>query len=186
MVKKFAALGIALLMCLSLAACNPTEEGEAYTLLENGSCCPTSEQSGSYWDNIVQSAKAYEKAIARFTRVNGKRTNDFGGVFIDENGLYNICVVGNRKPVSSDYLIYRQVENSYNFLFSVYESVSEVMQEYSVWQAGVCEQCNGVLICLEDESKIASLIKYLQKEKLFKKNVLNIYVGEIQNIAVFR
>ncbi|MFA5449552.1 MAG: hypothetical protein WC292_03845 [Clostridia bacterium] len=156
------------------------EKDVMYTLLESSNCCPPFEQSSSYWDNIAPSAVAYEEAIIYFTTATGEYTDDFGGVFVDENGLHNICVVGNRKPVISDYLIYKQVENSFNFLKSIFVGLESESQQFSVWQVSVCEVCNGVIICLESESKIPLLIEYLKTNSLFKKGTLNIFVGENQ------
>jgi len=178
MAKKFIGLTIAVLLLFSLAACNPPEEDEMYTLLESSRCCPQFEQSSSYWDNIALSTAAYEEVIIHFTTVNGKRTEDFGGVFVDNNGIYNICIVGNREPIASDYLIYKRVDNSYNFLYSVYMETTKAMQEYSIWRISICEESNSVLICLEEENKISLLIEHLKTNNLFREGTLNIFVGE--------
>lgn len=180
MVKKIWGLTIAVLLLFSLVACNPPEEEEEemYTLLESSRCCPQIEQSSSYGDNIALSTTAYEEAVIHFTTADGKPTDDFGGVFVDGNGLHNICVVGNRKPIMSDYLIYKQVENSLNFLEGIVDEIGSKSQEFSVWKASVCEACNGVLICLQDESKISLLIEHLKANNMLNKGTLNIFVGE--------
>jgi len=107
-------------------------------------------------------------------------TDDFGGVCIDENGICHISVVGNRKPIKSKYLIYKQVSNSYNYLKSILDEISEQMQftDYTVWQAWISECCNSLSICLENEGMIHSLIEHLKTNNLFKSNVLKIYVGK--------
>ena len=69
-----------------------------------------------YWANFARSRIAWEEARTRFLTPDGKYTDDYGGVFIDKNGIFNISVVGNYQPVKSDYLIYRQVSNSFNLL----------------------------------------------------------------------
>ena len=152
-------------------------EGD-WVALDSFDCCEWIELTDLYDVNIVKSRLAWEEAETHFTEVNGEYTDDFGGVFIDENGIFNISVVGNRKPVISDYLIYRQVSNSYNFLENLLDEISEVMEEYTIWEAGVCEVCNKVTIALENEKKIHSLIEYLKRNNLFRRNTLNIFVGE--------
>jgi len=87
---------------------------DQWTIVESDTCYPLV-ASDSYWDNFGESSTAYEEAIKHFITENGNYTNDFGGVYIDENGIHNICVVGFRRPVKSDYLIYRRVKNSINF-----------------------------------------------------------------------
>ena len=178
MIKKVIALTMVIFLLVPLAACNLPEEKDLYTLLESGICCQQSEHSNSYWENIAKSMKVYEEAITHFKNTNEKNTDDFGGVFVDENGLYNICVVGNRKPVTSNYLIYKNVKNSLNFLEDIVNEISNNPQEFSVWRISICEKCNRVLICLDDEIKISSLIELLKANNLFQKNTLNIFVDE--------
>lgn len=154
------------------------DEVAEWTLLDSSNCCAEFEQSEAYTENFAKSMAAYDEAIALFTTTDGKYTNDFGGVFVDGNGIHNICVVGNREPVKSDYLIYKQVDNTYNFLESIVEEVGNNSQEYSVWTVATCQFCNKVLICLENESKIPLLVEHLKSKDLFKKGALNIYIGE--------
>ena len=180
MEKKIVGLAMAVLLLFLLAACNLTNDNEMYTLLESSSCCPEIEQSSSYEGNIVLSTEAYEEAITHFMTDEGSHTDDFGGVFVDENGLHNIYVVGNRKPVTSDYLIYKQAENSLNFLESIVDEMGSKSQQFSIWMVSVCEVCNGVIICLESESQIPLLLEHLKTNGLLKKGVLNIFVGENQ------
>lgn len=177
MVKKSIVVMVAILLAFSLVACNSAEK-EMYTLLDSSSCCPQIEQSDSYWDNIALSITAYEEVITHFQTADEQYTDDFGGVFVDNNGIYNICVVGNREPITSDYLIYKRVDNSYNFLYSIFKEATKVMKEYSVWRISICEQCNGVLVCLDDDSKVSPLIKHLKANNLLKKGTLNIFIGE--------
>ena len=138
---------------------------------------PKIEQSSSYEDNITLSTAAYEEVITHFRTTDGKFTDDFGGVYVDENGLHNICVVGDRKPVTSDYIIYKQVDNAYNFLESIVGNLSIESKRFSIWMISICENCNIVLVCLEDERKISPLIEHLKSNNLFRKGTLNIFVG---------
>jgi hypothetical protein len=184
-------------------ACDPTDdlklssqrngtgsEGD-WVRLDSRWCCAPTEMTDVYLNNIARSHAAWEEARTHFTIVidkytddygtvwvDEKYTDDFGGVFLDENGINNISVVGNRKPVKSDYIIYKRVGNSYNFLLSILDETSEKMLEYTIWTAGICEKCNKVFICLENEKNINPFIGHLKTKKLFKRNTLNIFVGE--------
>lgn len=178
--NKIVGLSMAVLSLVLLASCNLQGKSKMYTLLEGDSCCPEIEKLSPYEDNIILSTEAYEEAITHFMTADGKYTDDFGGVFVDGNGLHNIYVVGNHKPVTSDYLIYKQVENSLNFLNSIVDGMGGKSQQFSIWMVSVCEVCNGVTVCLEDESKIPLLIEHLKTNGLLKKGVLNIFVGENQ------
>jgi len=170
-------------MTFLLAACENNKN--EWTRLESSECCVAinPELTGAYLDNHSKSTVAYEEAIVYFTTADGKRTDDFGGIFIDENGIYNICVIGNRKPVKSDYLKYKRVKNSYNLLEKIVDELGNRSQEFSIWMASTCETCNRVLICLEEESKIDLLMAHLKVNNLFKKGTLNVFVGTNQIVS---
>jgi hypothetical protein len=201
--KKAFFLGLAILLLAGFfsVACNSNDDPSAsrtgiesdWVTLDSLYCCPMVEitDENAYWDNIAKSQPAWEEARTHFTIVNNKYTDDYGvvwvdekytddygGVYVDENGIFHISVVGNRKPVKSDYLIYKQVSNSYNFLESILVEISEQMEEFTVWKAGIYECCNSVLIFLENEEKIHLLIDHLKTNNLFRRNTLKIYVGE--------
>ena len=200
-------LWIAVIMLLGvfgLTACdnNGSEEIEDYlwrVIRDSNRCCYRPEITD--WDlhraNFAKSRPVWEKAITHFiqrilteTNSNGVTweigriyTNDFGGTFIDENGIFNINVVGNRRPVRSDYLVYRQVNNSYNFLKRIKDELwngmpVEKKRESTIWRSAICVRCNRFTINLEDESKIQLVIEHLRTKNLFRRNTLNFVVGE--------
>jgi len=176
MVKKIIVLGVVLIMCIGIfCGCGNDKE---WTLLESSECHEPFEMSDVYWNNYPNSTTVYEEAITQFTTIDGKYTDDFGGSYIDSNGIYNICVVGSREPVKSDYLIYKRVDNSYNFLESIVEEIGKISQEFNIWKSANCNSCNRVLICLEKESKISLIIEHLKTKNLFKKDSLNFFVGQ--------
>lgn len=156
------------------------KEGEVaeWTLLDSSNCYAEFEQSEAYFENIAKSTAAYDEAIAFFTTTDGKYTDDFGGVFIDGNGIYNICVVGNREPVKSDFLIYKQVENSLNFLNSVFDELGSVPQQFTIWMVGVCENSNSVVVCIESINKIPLIISHLKTNSLFNTETMKFFIGE--------
>ncbi|MCL2796650.1 MAG: hypothetical protein FWD58_01150 [Firmicutes bacterium] len=176
MIKKIIFVGALLVVAMGLfASCG---NGDDWTRLKSEECCGPTETTDAYWDNIGKSSAELEGVLKYFTVSGEKRTDDFGGVYIDDNGILNVCVVGNRTPVKSDYIIYKRVKNSYNFLYGVYEGASDIITEYSVWSVAICEKCNRVAICLEKESEIQPLVDALKAKGLHKKGSISIFVGE--------
>ena len=189
--KKACILGMAILLTgLFAVACetNPNEIADEITgdywmrVYNPNDCCTppitnvpadvrshNSNRSWPVWNN---------EARPHFLTADGRWTDDFGGVFIDGSGIVNISVVGNRRPVRSDYLIYRQVHNSYNFLNSIKDGVAGIMREENVaWGVAVHHRCNRVSIRVGNEKEIYSLIEHLRARNLFKRNTLRIWVG---------
>jgi len=156
--------------------------------LDSQWCCPswdmTEEKWAVYHANIAKSNPAWEEARPHFIKYTDDfntsiwQANDFGGVYIDINGIFNICVVGNRQPINSDYLIYKQVRYTLKLLESILYETSEVMEDYTIWNVGICEVCNNVSFCLEDEKMMQPFIGYLKRKKLYRPNILHFYVGE--------
>ena len=149
-------------------------------------------ESTEYYDvNIGKSWADWEEARKHFfiefyeftdylgnTYTKQKWVEDFGGIYIDKNGIFNILVVGERKPLKSDYLIYKKVNNSYNFLDNIMVEIVKKMSDFTIWQVYICEPCNKILVCLENENEIDSFINYLKTNNLFKPNTLKIFIGE--------
>jgi len=176
--KSVSGLAIMLLTGLVIISCpNGKELHEGYfTKSPNSVICALDNKTGHYEENFGKSWAAWEVARKHFYSSHNKWTDDFGGVYIDGNGIVNILVVGSRRPVISNYLIYRQVLNSYNFLERVLNEISDIMTEFTIWQAGICEIHNKILVCLEYEREIHSLISHLKTKNLFKQNTLKIFV----------
>lgn len=147
------------------------------TKIEGIECYPKIVVSDTYYNNLSKSKTAYEDTIPYFTE-NGKYTDDFGGVFIDNNGMYNICVVGNREPIKSDYLVYKKVDNSFNFLEIIVGEISEIAHDFTIWRAGTSVSQNAVVIYLKDGNKLTLLIEYLKSKNLYQENALKILIEE--------
>ena len=200
--KKAFVLGLTILLLAGLftVACENNDNGLHWEndvriihlvsteSLDSQWCCPSWEMTEEKWAvyhaNIAKSNPAWEEARPHFIKYTDDfntvvwHAKDFGGVYIDINGIFNICVVGNRQPVKSDYLIYRQVWYTLKLLESILDGTSEVMDDYTIWMVGICEVCNSVNICLEDEKMIQPFIGYLKSKELYRPNILHFYVGE--------
>ena len=156
---------------------NTSEGDKEYEMLTRNECHKAFVRADAYGENVAKSADSYSEAIGRFTLADGERTDDFGGVFIDGNGIYNICVVGDNLPATTEYLVYKRVDNSLKTLKNIYSYLNGVMVEYGIWEVSVCEVCNKVKICLTDESKIDLVIAQLKTEDLFASNALAFFAG---------
>ena len=181
MFKKVTCIWLLITMIFMLGACETFPQ--EWTLLASVECCDKKELSSTYLKNIAKSTQEYEVARANFITTEGRYTDDFGGVFIDAEGFYNINVVGSRKPIKSDFLIYRRVANSYNFLKEIYDETSKLMREYSIWEVAICESCNRIRVCLGDESKIPLLVTHLAEKNLFRGKILNVFIGKNQTVS---
>ena len=196
--KKTLILGFSILLIAGffMAACQNNGEGgktalldrsieEGWLLLDSYDCHPylkIEEITDLYHVNSSKGFAEWNEAIKHFTTEDGKYTDDFGGVSIDENGIFNILMVGNREPVKSDYFVYRQVSNSYNFLESIMDELTELTSQdytfWTIWTISLCGVCNKVFISLENENRIQPIIEHLKIKKLFKRDTLSIFVGE--------
>jgi len=127
--------------------------------------------SDTYFSNINIGEEEFPKAKQLLT------VDEFGGVYIDENGIFNICVVGDREPYLSDYLIYRHVEHSYGFLYGIMWALGNKMTELTIWSCGTNERNNRVDVFMEDKKKIPNLIEYLRENDLFRESAINVIIG---------
>lgn len=174
MVKKIIALMAVLIICSGIfSGCD-----NSWQRIESSACHETLESSDVYFDNHDKSWAAYFDARTHFTTPWGEYTDDFGGVFIDNNGIVNIYMIGDRIPLESEYLIYKQANYSYNFLKSIYDELGKIMPDYSLWQVAICDSCNVVIVSLEDESEIPLIILHLSIKNLYRKDSLYFYIGE--------
>lgn len=180
--KKLSVMLICTILCLvGFVACS----GGAYIILETPHNHDTvSERTQEYLNNMEQSQAIYYQAIAPFQSDAGRYTDDFGGVFYDNNGFLNINITGNRTPFLSDYLIYNHVDFSYNFLSQIQDELIPVMLRYSIWAMGSCEYCNKVDISILDKSQITEVITYLRRKRLYADNSLSFFVGENNFVEV--
>jgi hypothetical protein len=176
--KKVLVLAVVAIMMLGVFGLTACEKKEEWALLTSSMCCEPVERSNVYEENSSKYLATYAEVMPYFTTTGDKHTDDFGGLFLDGDGILNVCVVGNRTPVESDYLKYKRVDQSYNFLESIVEELGKDMQKYSIWTVDTCASCNRVLICLENESQISLVIAHLKTKDFYEKNSLNFYVGE--------
>ena len=61
--------------------------------------------------------------MKNFKNSDGEYSDDYGGCFIDDDGIYNICVTNSTKPLDTKHLKYKKVDNSYKTLISICEKV---------------------------------------------------------------
>ena len=136
-------------------------------------CWSEENLSNDFYKNFRKSQAEYNKAITYFKVNEENQLDEFGGVFVDKEGIINICIVGNNIPYESEFLRYKQVSNSYNILKRIGEELQLVLKEYTIWMRGICESCNYVIIRLEEESNIPLVINYLKVKGVYKQDFLN-------------
>lgn len=169
---------IILLLALALSICMLCACKTQYVLLNQFDCHEQNMKAMNYESNFIESEKKYKEVIHYYKDSNDCYTDNFGGGYVDSNGIYNICIVGGNKPIVSNYLIYIKVVNSINFLESICDLIEESMTKFSVWHVGICVQCNKVKICLKDKNQIKAIIGELKSKSLYERNSLMFFVGE--------
>jgi len=178
---KFWIMMLLIFSFVNLVACVKEKEEDEYEwkVLTNQEYYMIPEiTNDDYYENVDKSLKTYWEVLPHFKIEDRKFTDDYGGVFIDSDGLLNILIIGNRRPVESDNLIYKQVENSLNFLLSVYDEANTLFSKYTIWKISISQSKNIVLISLEDEREISLLVEHLKEKQLFKKDAIAFYVGK--------
>ena len=176
--RQFFAAGLsvclAVLTLFSFAGCGKRE----YELLEKNECHRVVlESSEDYQENHAKSLIEYEKEMLRFKTSDGGYADNFGGSFVDSNGIYTICIVGSQTLSESEYVNYKKVAVSFNSLNDIYGALIQLIGEYTIWDMHICEICNKVQVCVEDEKQIDLIIQRLKTDRLFKRNSLLFYVG---------
>jgi len=175
---KFWIMMLLIFSFVNLVACNKEEDDYEWHLLTSQEYYMMQEITVDYYENFDESMKIYSEVLSHFKTIDGEYTDDFGGVFIDSDGLLNVLVIGSRKPVELDYLIYQQAENSFNALLSIFDEASKVVRDYTIWKVALCVSSNIVLIGLEDDSAISLIVDHLNDKQLYNKDAIAFYVGE--------
>ena len=144
--------------------------------------------SDSYAEMHSKADPVFYEALACFTKADGESTDDYGGVYVNEDGTYTICVVGDRTPIVSEYIVYRRVESSYNFLKSMLNEVVKLIDEFiqesqqnydtnlAIWIMSIDTVFNRNEIYLEKAKGIPIIIERLKEKDLFKADSLVFHV----------
>lgn len=152
-----------------------------------------------YFANSNRSVAIYNEAISPYKSIsikyNGDEvvsySEDFAGIFIDDEGFLNIGLVGSQHSVSNfnGQVIYKQYIFSYNYLQEIQNVVTDIMTDYNIHLVGIDEKSNNVSIYLNDECDIEKLSNFLQVTKGFDEKALNFIVdgsgGIIQNSTAY-
>lgn len=112
--------------------------------------------SVSYFENSNKSVAVYDNVMSSYKRIvkesNGKEittySNNFGGVFIDNDGFLNIGLVGSQESTLNfnGQVKYRQYAFTYNYLKDIQEAVTQIMPDYDIYMVGIDEELNAVSI----------------------------------------
>ena len=174
--RIFVALVMSIMCFGFLNGCDKNNRG--YEILSENECHKALVLSDLYYENYAKSKTEFDTVMINFTKSNGEYIDNFGGCFIDCNGIYNVCVVDSRELVNSDYLIFKEIDHSFKLLNSIYKDLIRHIDKYNIWSVTICETCNKIKICTESENQIDLIVKQLKTDGLFKKNALLFYVGQ--------
>jgi hypothetical protein len=88
-----------------LLFCNGCGIVKGYKILKKENCCKTGELSKDYHKNNSISQKEFEIAMNNFKNSEGEYSDDYGGCFIDDQGLLNICFVDDLQLLVKNFYI---------------------------------------------------------------------------------
>lgn len=97
-------------------------------------------------------------------------TDDFGGVFIDDDGKLNIGVVSDNAQINKlkktanfdGQVVYKAYAYSYNYLQELKDVLAEVMIEYDIYTISIRESLNRVCVYSDGTSEEKDIIAYLR------------------------
>ena len=151
-----------------------------------------------YYGRVNRSIELYDQAMAPFivqTRslnvtndeYEADYSDEFAGVFIDDEGFLNIGVTGstNRFSDFNGQVFYKKFDHSYNFLLTVQESITGIMNSVDIHRVSIDEKNNEVDVYLQEED-IDQVIGYLQSKNLFNDSSIEFIVdsnGEYEEYA---
>lgn len=152
-----------------------------------------------YYENINRSVAVYNNAISPYKSIakdlNGEEnvtySDDFAGVFIDDEGLLNIGLVGSIQSASrfNGQVKYKQCEFTYNYLQDIQDVITNAKADYSIYMTAVSEKNNNLCIYLNDESDIKRITDFLQQRYEFDVRAINFVIegtgGIVKNTSAY-
>jgi len=140
--------------------------------------------SAEYYGNVSRSAGLYEQAVSPYitkaAEPDGKEitvySGDYGGVFIDEQGLLNIGVVASDAQIRAlqeasrfgGQVLYRRYAFAYNELQRIMDAVEGLMFDCGISAVGIDDELNHVFVELTDESNVPRIVTHLQELGLYR------------------
>lgn len=112
-------------------------------------------------------------------------TDDYGGIFLDEQGILNVLTVNSDLPNNTqkrniyfsentfDNVQVKNVEFSYNYLEEIQNALIEVMEQYAIVGVGIKQEENRVDIMIKSgENTKEDIINYLIDKSLYDENAV--------------
>jgi uncharacterized repeat protein (TIGR02543 family) len=146
------------------------------------------DSSDDYLSNVNRSLALYDKVINSYIveKTYSKErelitySEDFAGVFIDEQGILNLGVISAQKEINklqtqSQYagqIIYKQFTYPYNYLQKIMSGIEAVMLENNVLAVGIDDKLNQVFVELTSENDLDNIISYLRNNDLYDEGAL--------------
>ena len=154
--------------------------------MKNDNSAYAEENLSTYQINVNKSVDLYGKMINRYIEKtiekNGRcitiYSDDYGGVFIDENGLLNIGVVQNTEDNQkieeeiSNKIRYKTFEFSYNYLQKIMLEIESLMSESKISAVGIDDKENVVFVDILDAKKVDVVVEHLISKDLFNEKAI--------------
>lgn len=138
--------------------------------------------SEEYFSNVNQSVEFREQVLNPYivgnAEYNGKEftvySDDFAGVYIDNQGILNIAVISGLQQTSlyGEQVLYKQVTFSYNYLQKVMNAVEDMMDFSSIIAVGIDDMLNHVFVEMNDEGDMNQIIEHLQRDNLYESEAI--------------
>ena len=109
--------------------------------------------------------------------------DDFAGIYVDEQGILNIAVVGEsqirmqQESRLAGNVVFQQFEFSYNFLQKTMNAVEDIMEMHCINAVGIDDKLNVVFIEMNDENDVSPIIEHLRRENLYDKDAITFEVN---------
>ncbi len=127
--------------------------------------------------------------MTKETAADGQETteysDDFAGVFIDDDGILNIGVVADKAQIQSlqttselcEQAIYREDTYTYNYLQEIMSVIEPKMEEYGIFTIGISERDNNVFVDLGNEDSSHKIVAFLEEKGLYSRDALSFRVN---------
>lgn len=179
MKKKFL---LAVLFLTALCVSVAIRTGISYTYASEHKELILASDEVTYFDNVNKSIELYEIALKPYlskTLIRSEEVlqyrNDFGGTYIDSDGILNIGIVGLQSITKSfgGQAIYQPQRFQYKYLLSVQRELSFDMLKFEITMLSIDEQKNVLNVYLNDESHVGKIIESLIKKDLYNDSALH-------------
>jgi len=146
--------------------------------------------SYSYFSNMDNSTRLVQEVMREIRTEsilrNGQTqfiyTDNFSGIFIDNQGLLNIALVSGLSRniwysfIGNDQIIFLEATYSYNHLSMIKNVILPLMEKYEIFELGVCDRYNHVFVYLTCKSNSFKIINFLREYGIYSESSINFII----------